>query len=64
MDAPKPTKALETNGVIKKGHFKLGLWGQGHGTPAQVVHDSDTVGMNTALNFSSRLLASTPRKKA
>ena len=56
MDAPKPTKALETNGVIKKGHFKLGLWGQGRGTPAQVVHDGDTVGLNTALNFSSRFL--------
>ena len=56
LDASKPTKALETNGAIKKGHFKLGLWGQGRGTPAQVVHDGDTVGLNTALNFSSRFL--------
>jgi hypothetical protein len=54
--ADKPTKALETSGVIKKGHFKLALWGDGRGTPAQVVHDGDTVGLNTALNFSSRFL--------
>ena len=54
--ADKPTKALETNGIIKKGHFRLGLWGDARGTPAQVVHDGDTVGLNTALNFSSRFL--------
>lgn len=54
--ADPPTKALETHGVIKKGHFKLALWGDGRGTPAQVVHDGDTVGLNTALNFSSRFL--------
>jgi endonuclease YncB( thermonuclease family) len=52
----KPTKALESSGVIKKGHFKLGMWGDARGTPAQVVHDGDTVGLNTALNFSSRFL--------
>lgn len=51
-----PTKALESNGVVKKGHFKLGLWGAVRGTPAQNVHDGDTVGLNTALDFSSRFL--------
>jgi len=56
MADAKPTKALETNGVVKKGHFKLGLWGAQRGTPAQMVHDGDTVGLNTALNFSSRFL--------
>jgi endonuclease YncB( thermonuclease family) len=55
-DAKRPTKALETNGVIKKGHFKLGMWGARRGTPAQMVHDGDTVGLNTALDFSSRFL--------
>jgi hypothetical protein len=55
-DAAKPTKAFETNGVVKKGHFKLGMWGAKRGTPAQVVHDGDTVGLNTALDFSSRFL--------
>jgi endonuclease YncB( thermonuclease family) len=55
-DAKKPTKALETNGIVKKGHFKLGMWGAKRGSPAQVVHDGDTVGLNTALDFSSRFL--------
>lgn len=52
----KPTKALEVSGIFKKGHFKLGLWGGARGTTAQVVHDGDTVSLNTALNFSSRFL--------
>ena len=54
--ASKPTKAFEINGIFKKGHFKLAMWGPKRGTPAQVVHDGDTVGLNTPLNFSSRLL--------
>src|SRR5262245_42845469 len=52
----EPSKALEASGVIKKGHFKLGMWGAVRGTPAQNVHDGDTVGLNTALDFSSRFL--------
>lgn len=52
----KPTKALEISGVVKKGHFKLGMWGAKRGSPAQEVHDGDTVGLNTALDFSSRFL--------
>ena len=52
----KPTRALEANGPLKKGHFKLAMWGAKRGTPGQVVHDGDTVGLNTALNFSSRFL--------
>lgn len=54
--AAKPTKAIEVNGIFKKGHFKLGMWGARRGSPAQVVHDGDTVGLNTPLNFSSRFL--------
>lgn len=56
MATDKPTKALESNGVVKKGHFKLGHWGVARGTPAQMVHDGDTVGLSTRLNFSSRFL--------
>lgn len=54
--ASKPTKAIEVNGIFKKGHFKLGMRGAKRGSPAQEVHDGDTVGLNTPLNFSSRFL--------
>ena len=54
--ASKPTKAIEVNGIVKKGHFKLGMRGAKRGSPAQEVHDGDTVGLNTPLNFSSRFL--------
>ena len=54
--AAKPTKALEVKGILKTGHFKLGMRGGQRGSPAQEVHDGDTVGLNTPLNFSSRFL--------
>lgn len=54
--AGKPTKAIEINGIVKKGHFKLGMRGTKRGSAAQEVHDGDTVGLSTPLNFSSRLL--------
>lgn len=56
VTATKPTKAIEVNGILKTGHFKLGMRGTQRGSPAQEVHDGDTVGLNTPLNFSSRFL--------
>jgi endonuclease YncB( thermonuclease family) len=52
----KPTKALEVKGTITMGHFKFGMRNNAHGTPKQEVHDGDTVGQSTALNFSTRFL--------
>lgn len=52
----KPTKALEVKGVLRMGHFKFGMRNNTHGTTKQEVHDGDTVGQNTSLNFSTRFL--------
>ena len=52
----KPTKAFEVIGPLKIGHFQFAIRNKVHGSPAQEVHDGDTVGLNTALNFSSRFL--------
>src|SRR5215211_2624903 len=52
----KPTKALEVKGVFTMGHFKFGMRNNAHGTLKQEVHDGDTVGQSTALNFSTRFL--------
>lgn len=54
--AGTPTKAIEVNGFVKKGHFKLGMWGAKRGSPAREVHDGDTVGLSTPLNFACRFL--------
>lgn len=50
------TKAFEVNGNIKMGHFQFGVRNNTHGTSDQEIHDGDTVGLNTTLNFSSRFL--------
>ena len=54
--AQKRTKALQVNGIFKTGQFLLGNFGSKQGTVAQEVHDGDTVGLRTPLNFSSRFL--------
>lgn len=54
--AMNSTKAFAVDGIFRKGHFKWGRWGNRRGTPAQLVHDGDTVSLGTPLNFSSRFL--------
>lgn len=44
------------NGGIKMGLFKFGKHGQNTGSPAQIVHDGDTVNVFPFLNFSTRFL--------
>jgi endonuclease YncB( thermonuclease family) len=56
MAPKKRTKAIDVAGIFKTGQFQPGNWGSGQGTVAQVVHDGDTVGLRTPLNFSSRFL--------
>jgi endonuclease YncB( thermonuclease family) len=52
----KRTKAIEVTGIFKTGRFLFGHYGANQGTVAQEVHDGDTVGLRTPLNFSSRFL--------
>lgn len=42
--------------IIKKGLFQFGTDGINHHTTEKIVHDGDTVSVNTALNFSTRFL--------
>ena len=50
-------KALElTKDNFKIGHFQFGLGATGHESVKQIVHDGDTVSLNTSFNFSSRFL--------
>lgn len=49
--------ALEVIGNnIKIGNFQFGFHGPQHGSVKQIVHDGDTVSLNTPLNFSTRFL--------
>jgi endonuclease YncB( thermonuclease family) len=50
------TKAIDVNGIFKTGQFLVGMHGAQHGTPRQEVHDGDTVGLSTPLDFSTRFL--------
>src|SRR5262245_58165704 len=52
----KRTKAIQVNGIFKTGQFQFGMRGAAHGSAGQEVHDGDTVGLSTGLNFSSRFL--------
>jgi endonuclease YncB( thermonuclease family) len=42
--------------VLKLGHFQFGFRGGAHGSVKEIVHDGDTVSLNTSFNFSSRFL--------
>ena len=50
------TAAIKVDGAVKTGQFQFGIRNNAHGSPGQEVHDGDSVGLNTALNFGSRLL--------
>jgi endonuclease YncB( thermonuclease family) len=57
--AKKParrTKAITVADEFKIGQFQFGMSGNTHGSVKQQVHDGDTVGLSTGLNFSTRLL--------
>ncbi len=43
-----------TKDNFKIGHFQFGFHGQERGSVKQIVHDGDTVSLNTSLNFSTR----------
>ena len=49
-------KAIEVNGILKKGHFQFGSHGEEAGSVRQIVHDGDTVTLKTSFNFGSRFL--------
>ena len=42
--------------ITKKGLFQFGIADDIHGTTEKIVHDGDTVSLNTNLNFSTRFL--------
>lgn len=49
-------KALEVKNNLKMGHFQFGFHGNARGSVKEIVHDGDTISLNTSLNFSSRFL--------
>lgn len=49
-------KAIETLGSLTVGHVGLGLHGDKAGSPAQQVHDGDTINVRTLGNFGVRFL--------
>ncbi len=49
-------KALEVKNNFKMGHFQFGFHGQQRGSVKQIVHDGDTVSLNTSFNFGTRFL--------
>ena len=51
---PNALKVIGNN--LKIGNFQFGFHGQQHGSVKQIVHDGDTVSLNTPLNFSTRFL--------
>lgn len=49
-------KAIEQISILTVGHFGLGIHGAGIGSPAQQVHDGDTVNVRALGNFGLRFL--------
>ncbi len=48
--------ALEVSNQLKMGHFQFGFHGNTRGSVKQIIHDGDTISLNTKFNFSSRFL--------